>query len=286
MVTEREKRQRDSSSDYEDQQSVKPKPKLRKTSDHIMATVNENPENRGITEMLNQKLQALITGQEQLHDDMNNNFVRISENLAKMIDSKLTILRSDINEKFIAFNTELQDVKLRVQALETQPVSADGVVRHELTDVQRRHESMEWRVSTADPASQSRAALIVKGLPETNDETDASLLQACDTLLKDINAQARAMTAELVGTDKGNRRRPRLIKMAFLTEDDAKDVMRNKGRLKDSTKFSSVYIEPDRPTDIRVLEANVLTKELPDLEYRRGRVQPKGKTVANGPRPH
>ena len=53
--------------------------------------------------------------------------------------------------------------------------------------------------------------------------------------------------------------------------------MRNKRNLGDRGGFSYVYIEPDRPAEIRNMEANIrrLTRALPDLEYRRGRVRAK-----------
>ena len=65
--------------------------------------------------------------------------------------------------------------------------------------------------------------------------------------------------------------------MVLQSDDDLRNVMRNKRNLKDRDGYSNVYIEPDRPAEMRNMEANIrrLTKALPDLEYRRGRVRAK-----------
>ena len=50
--------------------------------------------------------------------------------------------------------------------------------------------------------------------------------------------------------------------------------MRNKRKLKDTNKFSNIYIEPDIPRDIRNVQANItrLVRDNPTLEMRRGRI--------------
>ena len=65
--------------------------------------------------------------------------------------------------------------------------------------------------------------------------------------------------------------------MVLKSDDDLGNVMRKKQNLKDRDGFSNVYIETDRPAEMRNMEANIrrLTRALPDLEYRRGRVRAK-----------
>ena len=78
------------------------------------------------------------------------------------------------------------------------------------------------------------------------------------------------------------RRKPRPVAIPLSNVDDTKNIMRSKRNLKDSERYSRVNIEPDRPADIRALEASMrcLTRELPNVEYRRGRVV--GRTQEGG----
>ena len=87
---------------------------------------------------------------------------------------------------------------------------------------------------------------------------------------------ANIASARRIGSAERGRK-PRLISMVLQSDDDLRNVMRNKGNLKDRDGYSNVYIEPDRPDEMRNMEASIrrLTRALPDLEYCRRRVRAK-----------
>lgn len=234
---------------------------------------------------LNAQLTALVNGQEQMRTEMNNNFVRQQEQtrtemnsnfvrqstqLAAMIDAKLGALRSEIDGKLSGFGQELEALRARVVAVEQYPNSSSVTVTSSVDALRNRITTVEAGMAAcATLTDQAAHRLIVKGLPDSEQARD--LVGQCEELLSQLHVQVRVMAATRIG-EVGTRPRP--VAMTLSSLDDLKLIMRNKRKLKDSTNYRSVYIEPDRPMEIRTLEMSVrrLDREIPGVEYRRGRV--------------
>ena len=221
------------------------------------------------------KLESIIEGQDKLRRDINENFIRHTKSMATLIDQKMSALRQEIDGKLQAMGQELQGIRDRVATMEAAQhdrAAADGVA---LTGLQQRIDSLESKVSdAAEPLHEPvRSKLIVKGLRESDSENERELLQQFEDLLSRLGVQVRAIAAVRVGSSTRGRK-PRPVSFTMANEEAAKEVMRNKRHLKDIPDYSSVYIEPDPPGQVRAMEANIrrLTKELPGVTYRRGRV--------------
>ena len=131
-----------------------------------------------------------------------------------------------------------------------------------------------------DDAGRSRdLTLIIKGLSEENDgageETMEVLIQKCQQLLAQLQITAADISARRLGTP-GQGRTPRPIAMTLSSLDEVKQ---------DAPAYSRVYIEPDRPREIRSLEANIrrLAREHPTLQMRRGRLVEKPAAETQNP---
>lgn len=214
-------------------------------------------------------LAQLIQGQEKLRTEINNNFVLQATQLEKMMDSKLNALRVELDGKMRGFTAEIQEVRVRMAELEQRPSSSADVIGPDLEVLRERITAVE--AGQGQSADLTRNKLIVKGLPDDNQDEQA-LMRGCEQLMAGLQLQVRILHASHIGA--ADARRPRPVAMTLSTVDDVKTVMRNKRKLRDTADYKRVYIEPDQPLHIRALEANMrrVTKELPNLEYRRGRV--------------
>ena len=267
------KRTRNSSSDSEDKITQDSKRERSDVSDRSGSTMGSVTEDT--MSDLNSKLESIIEGQDKLRRDINENFIRHTKSMATLIDQKMSALRQEIDGKLQAMGQELQGVRDRVATMEAAQhdrEAADGVA---LTGLQQRIDSLESKVSdAAEPLHEpARSKLIVKGLRESDSENERELLQQFEDLLSRLGVQVRAIAAVRVGSSTRGRK-PRPVSFTMANEEAAKEVMRNKRHLKDIPDYSAVYIEPDRPGQVRAMEANIrrLTKELPGVTYRRGRV--------------
>ena len=258
-------------------------------------TMSENQEqesisDKGISDALNAKLDAIVKGQQQMRADFNNNFARQEVRLAELIESKLSGLRLEIDTKLATICEDLREVQQRVLALEVQGAAAaaandahvmESTPTAEVTELRQRLDTLE-----AAANGRSRDTLIVKGLVETEGETMGDLLQWCQQLLNQLQVTAQVTAAQRIGNEERGRK-PRLVTMTLPSQDAVRQVMKNKHTLKDSQAYSRVYIEPDRPQDIRAWEANVrrLARDNPSLEMRRGRLVDKAQPGRNAQAP-
>lgn len=235
-----------------------------------------------VTKGLNEKLNSIITGQTTLRDDINANFVKLSKSLADMIDSKLAGLRAEIDGKLEAITLDLRDVQARVSAMENRDESAAGTTgvpldpadAGDLRSLRQKLDRME-----ASGGATSRLSLIVKGLQEAAGEGAADLTAKCERLLSQLHITAPVTAARRLGVE-GRGRTPRPVSLTVPSQDVVREIMREKRKLKDTEAYSSVYIEPDRPHEIRAMEANIrrLARDNPALEMVRGRLVDKNRT--------
>ena len=185
-----------------------------------------------------------------------------------MVDSKLNALRHEIESKFGDFGAELRDVRARLQTLEDRhstPPDEDAIAA--LRDRLDKVESDATNTSN----STTYPTLLIKGLAETNQETMGDLLSKCQDLIDQFQLQEVEVTsAERIGSIDRGRNKNRPVAVTFRTNDDIKLVMKNKRKLKDNATYSAVYIDHDKPRDIRPMEANIrrLVKEMPIIEIR------------------
>ena len=243
----------------------------------------QNQHESGVSQALTDKLNAIMAGQNQLRTDINANFTRQAAQLAALIDAKLAGLRQELDGKLQTITDDLQEVQARVTALEARPpppaarAPGGNMDAQELATLRRRLDAIESGV--ASESGRSRDTLIIKGLEEPAGETPDELMQKCGELLTHLQVTARAVAAQRIGTENQGRR-PRIVAVSFTTIDDVKEVMRNKRKLKDIPAYSTVFIEPQRPAELRTLEANIrkLAKGHPTLEYHRGRLRDKSTT--------
>ena len=243
-----------------------------------MATVQENTAERecGVSAGLSAKLNAILLGQEQLSQDVNQSLTRHSQELVALIDQKMAGLKEEVDGKLAAITNDILEVQACVVALETRWLT--GVVGGQavITGLQKRVEDMQAGL-VASGVTAPAPTLIIKGLPETPAEEDEDcLLNKCHQLLAEIQVTANIASVRRIGSvERG--RKPRPVSMVLRSNNDLRNIMRSKRNLKDRDGYSNVYFEPDRPAEMRNVEANIrrLTRALPDLEYRRGRVRAK-----------
>ena len=291
------KRSRHSSSDFEETpERITPDPKRDRQPEsdtsfedtEVMETVVESDLGHpGISEGLNAKLTDIISGISSMRIDMNNNFVKQSRQLEAMFDAKLAGLRAELDGKLAAIGDDLRAVQEQVTAMESRDAGAHGgpcpgheAAAADATELRRRLDTLQ-----AGASGGLREALIVKGLQEAAGESVADLKAQCEQMLARLEVNVSITATQRIGTvERG--RKPRLVSMTLASHDHVRQVMRHKRQLKDVQEYSSVYIEPMRPAEVRSLEASIrrLTKEHPTLEYRRGRVQPRDDQQRNGPR--
>ena len=243
-------------------------------------------EDSGATEALNKKLEAIMQGQETLRKDINTNIIKQSQRLASVIDDKISGLRTEINSKVDTILADLHDLQTRVAELKKDralPRSDDGDagnINTEVTELRRRVDDLASRESGGGGGNagsvdgRAPTSVIIKGLPESEDETKDDIIRKCQQLLDKLQANIDINTAERLG-ETGRGRRPRPVVMGLTTLEDVKTVMRKKRQLKDIQGYTTIYIEPMRSAEVRAMENNIrrLAKELPNVEYRRGRVQ-------------
>ena len=262
----RYKRNRNSSSDFEDKVTQKAKRdrltdisevnvKSEVVPDAVVSQVPNAKLDPVVSQGLSEKVNDIIKSQGCFRNDVNTNFVRQAAQLTSMIDTKLAELRQELDDKVRMITDELRQVQTRVAALEIRndPVNV-GEVRA------------------------PRISLIcdVKGLEEATGETADDLVTKCRQLLAQLPSDGRNYCRERMGIE-GQGRRPHAVSMTFTTSlDDVKEVMSSKGKLKDTQAYSTVYIEPQPSIKMRNLEANVwLAKEHPTFEYHCGRLRNK-----------
>ena len=139
------------------------------------------------------ELACLISGQKKMIQVTNDNFVRQSASLSQIIDRKIDGLRQELMDKMADQQRELEDLRARVQAVEARPSPADdGVTEQDLTPIYRRMEAVESSLATkGDVDRLAVQRLIVKGLPEAQDEGLEDLRQQCQQLMTELQLQIR-----------------------------------------------------------------------------------------------
>lgn len=272
------KRHRYSSSDTED--SIKPDRKREKTykmdvnneqEETDTMVLDSNPEyDPGNVEKL---LQQILAGQQDMKMDFNRKFDELTLSLTNMIDSKIGDMKREMAGKLSMFEKNVEDIQQMMTQLESRTQANET----ELAAMGDLHEQLKNGANRQE----QRTTLIVKRLPENESESDEELLRHVRQLIAVLSDQAQVTAAGRLGSAAAYKPRPVAVTMA--SAGDVEKVLVNKRKLKDDQAYSSVFVEQDRPREIRSLEANVrrLAREHPTLEMRRGRLVEKASPPLN-----
>ena len=282
-----QKRVHSSSSDSDDNNTpVKPVIKRGKIGD--MADLQEDqPSDEDtsstvqLSDLLSQKLQNILDNQEkfvesqaELRRDVNAN----SDNISRLIDTKITQLRNDVSQQFLGFKTELQDIKQRVSVLELAPIGDQSTevqnIRQRLVNLEE-HAAATFATDESVPpqrltnvelrqidieARMRRSNLLFYNIPEPADESD---VQCEDTLVsfmyEKLNLDTRSIALERVHRlGKPPRRgttgqKPRPV-IACFRDYKAKQHVLSCGRRLAGTHYS---IQEDFPAEVRSARAEL-----------------------------
>ena len=175
---------------------------------------------------------------------INDNFVRQSASLSQIIDRKINVMRQELMDKMADQQRELEDLRARVQAVEARPSPADdSVTQRDLTPIYRRMEAVESSLTTNGCVDRLAAQrLIVKGLPEAQNEGLEDPRQQCQQLMTELQLQIRMAKVEHLGSMGAGRRKPRPVALTLSNVDDVKNIMWSTRNLKYSERYSWVYI--------------------------------------------
>ena len=212
---------------------------------------------------------------EQLLKDANEKMDQMDKcRKADLIELKT--LRTDYNSLLQEYNALKQSVNGQLKGFSDRVKTLeDNVLTSEdLTPFVSRLKTVENQASSRESVF---PALIVKGLVENTAENDDSLRRSCQDMIDSIQVAARVQTATRVGSTAPGSRKPRLVKMSIRSMPDLKLIMKNKRKLDSNSDYKEVFIEPDKPENIRRIENNIrlVVREMPDLEYKQGKLSKK-----------
>ena len=170
----------------------------------------------------------------------------------ELCEQRMSVVEDNTNDKLCAVTTKLND----------------------LTDnMTQRLAHIE---NVAGAATQlATSSIVVKNVPENADETPEILRQSVAHLFDTIEPGGYKITNLYRVGDTGRRPRVTIVEMA--TSEDCQNILKKKSKLKDINEYKGVYIENNRPRHERQMEFNMrkLCKNIPNVEYRRGRVHEK-----------
>ncbi len=171
------------------------------------------------------------------------------------------------------------------KSLEDKIDNVQATLQAELKTIKESHDHLQRRVESLEKAGAQQGAapvrtrLVVKNVAIPADATEATLKELLNPIFQELGVQAQIQSASTPEGMPLDKKPPILVDMVSKEDYDA--VMSNKAKLKDSALFSKVFIDKESSKRERMLEAIIrkLTKAIPDLEYRKGKVQKK--TVTN-----
>ena len=181
---------------------------------------------------------------------------------------------ADIGQKLENLNIRVGDCEQRMSRVEDNTRDQMGDITRKLGEVTN---NMTQRLAHMENAAGAAAQLVVssivvKNLPENQDETNEILVREITNMLNYLDpGQCTINNVYRVGNPE---RRPRVIVVEMATNDDCLKILKKKTKLKDKQGYKNVYIETNRSHQQRQMEANMrrICNKMPNLEFRRGRV--------------
>lgn len=190
---------------------------------------------------------------------------------------QLNISVAELGTKMENLNTRVEMCEHRMNVVEDNTTEKLGTVNTKLNDITvNMTQRLAHMENVAGAAAQiAISSIVVKNVPENPDETPEILRQSVTNLFNTLDPGEYTITNLYRVGDAA--RRPRVTIVEMGSSDDCQKILRKKSKLKDSNDYKGVYIENNRPRHERQMEFNMrkLCKNLPNVEYRRGRVHEK-----------
>ena len=216
------------------------------------------------------------------------------------MEARYNDMERTMNRKFVdlesVFQSKIDRFENQVLGKLTDVVSsAVSTLKEELgdeiDDLSRRLRKLEEReereqnrmivddIVISDSINNTNMNMIVRNLPERNSENTVAEVNC---LIKD-GLKIRDITVESAtrkNSNKNGENKPGIVVAKFKSKEEKTTVMKNKNKLKDSRRYSNVFLEHDIPRHQRMLNANIRTivKTLgrQELEFDGARVKVKG----------
>lgn len=199
--------------------------------------------------------------------------------MLKQINSNQEALRQSVEQRLVNMEIKLHNqISTCVSDLRDSIDMDMASMKDRLAQVENQlkdcHEANHTK-GTETPL-QSQCKLIIKNVPENEDETVDMLRMFVDNMISAIDSSVpygdivRLGQSSNASTDS---RRPRPVAIT-VSNSDRSSVLRNKRLLRDKPPYNDVYIEPDRSRHERITEANIrnIVRSLPNLEFKRGKI--------------
>lgn len=187
-------------------------------------------------------LREIRKSHDSLKKSMDNKF----DKLNKTIDEKMTSLRNE-------FTAEIGTVKAEL-----------AITDDRLAKVEKKLDSQE--------ASAVETSIVIKGLQDTDAESDENLKDKIDNLMSKISVEVNIAQTTRKGSFVNNKNR--LVIVRLQTEGDVDTVIQNKAKLREVDGFKDVYIERLKTQNQLRMESALRTvaRGVPNLRFSRGRL--------------
>lgn len=205
-------------------------------------------------------LLKISDNQNALKQSLEQRISDLEQSLRNDISDKIGTLRSEIEIEFAHVDTQMDQLKQKISAVEEQTETL--------------------RNASQQPSASQNPKLVFKNIKLENDteKTENGLKNCVNEILKSIGLDFSAKSVEYIGSQETNRQREKVPLMVKLeTEENRSEILRNKRKLKEVEKFKNVYIETDKSRHERIQEANIrhIIRSLPNLQLKGGRVMNK-----------
>ena len=239
----------------------------------------ENMANLTLKEVNLTDLYSLMLDMKTAQDEMKKN----QEHFQITVQTQITALESKIDTKMDSVHRhiekEINEVKLEMMQ---EKEKHDEQMRNLQSQVSRA----ETEVKKIPKKSSDEYKLIFKNIKQENisDIEDLDSVKLfIDNIIKEIEVDTESINIEILNRNaysdnsksNGPQRRARsVISVYFPNDEDRKQVLKNKRKLKNIEKLSHIYIEVDKTRYERQTEANLrkIIKTVPTLRMRGGKI--------------
>ncbi|CAC5420375.1 unnamed protein product [Mytilus coruscus] len=230
----------------------------------------------------------------QMISNLSDNF----NSVASRLESRISEIEGNVEKRLtVKFSNVIHDkVKSEVGKLKDQISTEVNELKEKIVSLGKSYAEFaasSGKVITSELKDQHQLSVIVKNLPfDKREENDNSILKnKVSALSKDGLKLADINVAKVIRKTSRSDKKPGIVVITFATIEHKKGVLKAKRVLKNSAKYSRVYIENDLPLQKRINNNNnrTLLKILGrknDFMIKSGRVvrkQPDDTSVHNLP---
>ena len=212
-------------------------------------------------EILLAELREIRLGQEAMRVSIQAEMADMRQELGSLVDSKLSSFKVSIDKEMQKLSSSLRMMEDRITTVESE--------------CKRQGERTE---AVAATVSDDTCMLVIKNLPysaSAAEEDESQLRKISLTVLQDTGAGVQEDDLVSVARAKtGPVTKPVLVVLRSKEKKTA--ILKNKSKLRASTKYKAVFIDKARSRQERAFNTSMrhITRKFPDLEFRRGMVQP------------